>query len=91
MAHDILIPKFSWRIPIGVTAIEFLNSSILGKEYENNIFVGDINNGNIYYFQVNNENRTRLSFYSDYDNNQYIGLEDLVANNKKGFRTIVCN
>ena len=46
-------PKFDWRIPIGVTAIEFLNSSILGKEYENNIFVGDINNGNIYYFQVN--------------------------------------
>ena len=74
-------PKFSWRIPIGVTAIEFLNSSILGKEYENNIFVGDINNGNIYYFQVNNEDRTRLSFYSD--NNQYIGLEDLVADNKK--------
>ena len=38
---------------------------------------------NIYYFQVNNEDRTRLSFYSDYDNNQYIGLEDLVADNKK--------
>ncbi|MGC2384021.1 MAG: PQQ-dependent sugar dehydrogenase, partial [Nitrososphaeraceae archaeon] len=61
-------PKFSWRIPIGVTAIEFFNSSIIGKEYKNNIFVGDINNGNIYYFQVNNKNRTTLKFGNDINN-----------------------
>ena len=76
-------PKFTWTIPIGVTAIEFFNSSILGKEYENNIFVGDINNGNIYYFQVNNKNRTTLKFDNDINNpKQFSDLNDLVANNK---------
>ena len=47
-------PKFSWRIPIGVTAIEFFNSSSFGIKYKNNIFIGDINLGNIYYFKVSN-------------------------------------
>ena len=46
-------PVFSWRIPIGVTDIEFFNSSALGKKYSNNVFVGDINNGNLYFFKVN--------------------------------------
>ena len=40
-------------IPIGVTDIEFFNSSALGKKYSNNVFVGDINNGNLYFFKVN--------------------------------------
>jgi glucose/arabinose dehydrogenase len=44
-------PKFSWRTEIGVTTIEFLSSSILGRRYENNMFISDINNGNIYYFE----------------------------------------
>jgi glucose/arabinose dehydrogenase len=82
-------PKFTWTIPIGVTAIEFFNSSILGKEYENNIFVGDINNGNLYYFGINDkDNRTSLSFVNDIRNGsninqQYYGLADLVADNKE--------
>jgi glucose/arabinose dehydrogenase len=46
-------PVFSWHIPIGITDIEFLNSSSLGKKYSNNVFVGDINNGNLYFFKVN--------------------------------------
>jgi len=41
-------PEFSWYMPIGVTDIEFFNSDKLGHKYENNIFVGDINNGNIF-------------------------------------------
>jgi glucose/arabinose dehydrogenase len=48
-------PLFSWREPVGVTDIEFLNSTRLGEKYENNIFAGDINNGNLYYFEVNEE------------------------------------
>lgn len=77
-------PRFSWRIPIGVTAIEFFNSSIIGKEYKNNIFVGDINNGNIYYFRVNNKNRTTLIFGNDTNTaKQYSDLNDLVADSKK--------
>ncbi|MEM2141383.1 PQQ-dependent sugar dehydrogenase [Nitrososphaera sp.] len=48
-------PLFSWREPVGVTDMEFLNSTLLGERYENNIFAGDINNGNLYYFEVNEE------------------------------------
>jgi glucose/arabinose dehydrogenase len=46
-------PKFSWFESIGVTAIAFLNSTELGPEYENNIFVGDYVFGNLYRFQLN--------------------------------------
>jgi glucose/arabinose dehydrogenase len=52
-------PEFVWEQPIGVTPIKFLNSDEYGKEYENDILVGDINNGNIYHFDLNNE-RTGL-------------------------------
>ena len=72
-------PAFSWRFPIGVTDIEFLNSTNLGSKYRNNIFVGDINNGNLYYFEVNG-NRSGLTFdptlYSSADK-----LTDFVADN----------
>jgi aldose sugar dehydrogenase len=75
-------PVFSWKDQIGVTDIEFLNSSKLGDKYTNNIFVGDINNGNLYYFEVN-DIRTGLKF--DNDNNSsshyHIGLTDNVADN----------
>jgi glucose/arabinose dehydrogenase len=64
-------PVFSWRAPIGVTDIEFFNSSNLGEKYENNVFVGDINNGNLYFFKVNEE-RDGLELDSS-------GLSDLVA------------
>lgn len=79
-------PAFSWKSSIGITAIEFLNSSKLGEKYKDNVFVGDIDNGNLYYFQVN-ENRTGLKFdNSDIDKEQQqkeSGLSDLVADNKK--------
>jgi glucose/arabinose dehydrogenase len=47
---------------VGVTDIEFLNSSELGDRYKNNIFVGDINNGNLYFFEVN-QDRSGLTFH----------------------------
>jgi len=71
-------PKFSWRIPIGVTAIEFFNSSNFGTKYKNNIFIGDINNGNVYYFEVNKMNRIELNL----DNGRNSGLVVHVAENK---------
>ena len=78
-------PVFSWRHAIGVTDIEFFNSSKLGSEYRNNIFVGDINNGNLYYFELN-DNRTGLKL--DY-NNDSKGLKDMVADNKNELSEIV--
>lgn len=64
-------PVFSWYAPMGLTDIEFFDSSNLGEEYENNIFVGDINHGNLYFFNVNQE-RDGLELDSS-------GLSDLVA------------
>lgn len=55
-------PVFSWYAPVGVTDIEFFNSTKLGEEYDDNIFVGDINNGNLYFFEVN-EDRTGVTFH----------------------------
>ena len=46
-------PKFDWVTPIGITALKFLNSGKLGQEYQNNMFVGDINNGLLYRFVLN--------------------------------------
>jgi aldose sugar dehydrogenase len=55
-------PLFSWYAPVGVTDIEFFNSTKLGDKYDDNIFVGDINNGNLYFFEVNGD-RTGLTFH----------------------------
>ncbi len=55
-------PVFSWYTPVGVTDIEFFNSTKLGDKYDGNLFVGDINNGNLYFFEVN-EDRTGLTFH----------------------------
>jgi aldose sugar dehydrogenase len=52
-------PKFTWLNTSGPTAIKFLNSGKLGKQYENDIFVADYHGGNIYHFKLN-ENRTGL-------------------------------
>ena len=52
-------PKFSWFKPIGVTDLEFYNSSRLGNKFSNNIFVGDINAGDLYFFKID-DNRTGI-------------------------------
>jgi glucose/arabinose dehydrogenase len=82
-------PVFSWKEQIVVTDIEFFNSSKLGAEYVNNIFVGDINNGNLYYFKIN-ENRTGMDLVGEENENRYDSKDniqtslqqDLVADNK---------
>lgn len=71
-------PAFSWKEQVGVTDIEFFNSSRLGIEYANNMFVGDINNGNLYYFEIN-ENRTGIHFVEEENGNRYDNKDDVVA------------
>jgi aldose sugar dehydrogenase len=61
-------PAFSWSIPIGITDIEFFKSPKLGKKYENNIFVGDINNCNIYFFKINSSRTGVDTNTVSYDN-----------------------
>jgi glucose/arabinose dehydrogenase len=65
-------PEFAWQIPVGVTAIKFLNSTALGPQYENDLFVGDINHGRLYHFDLN-QDRTGLVLEGV--------LEDRVASN----------
>lgn len=50
-------PKFSWFKPIGVTDLEFYNSTTLGAKFSNNIFIGDINTGDLYLFKID-DNRS---------------------------------
>jgi aldose sugar dehydrogenase len=50
-------PEFTWRNTVGPTAITFVNSDKLGKQYQNDILVGDVNTGNLYHFDLN-EQRT---------------------------------
>ena len=52
-------PEITWFEDVGPTAIRFLNADKLGKQYENDMFVGDIVNGNIYHFDLNKK-RTEL-------------------------------
>ena len=59
-------PEFTWTEPVDPAALEFLTSSELGEEYENDIFVGDISNGTIYRFELT-ENRSALALEGTLD------------------------
>lgn len=74
-------PKLTWITPIGITALKFLNSDKLGKQYQNNMFVGDINNGLLYRF-ILNEDRNDLSFDSGLTGNTSL-LADREVNDPK--------
>ena len=74
-------PKLSWVTPIGITALKFLNSDKLGKQYQNNMFVGDINNGLLYRF-ILNDARDDISFDSGYTGNTAL-LADKEVNDPK--------
>jgi hypothetical protein len=43
------------NLTIGPTALKFLNSAKLGKQYKSDLFLGDIKNGNLYHFKINNQ------------------------------------
>lgn len=52
-------PEFIWYYTVGPTELEFLHSDKYGEQYENDLFVGDINNGTLYHFDLNKD-RTDL-------------------------------
>lgn len=74
--HD---PQFVWNQTVGPTALKFLNSDKLGKQYENTIFVGDVNTGNLYNFKPN-VYRTGLVFNGV--------LSDRVANTRDDLQSV---
>ena len=72
-------PELTWADSFGPTALKFLNSDKLGKQYQNDMFVGDINYGNLYHFKLD-QNRTGLLLDGP--------LADKVANKGEDEQTI---
>ena len=73
-------PEFAWQNTVGATAINFLNSSALGEQYANDMFVADINNGRLYHFDLN-QDRTGLLLGGV--------LEDRVANTVQELDSVI--
>lgn len=53
-------PKFVWLIPVGPSAVKFVNSTRYGPNYMNDLLVGDANSGNIYDFKLDNKRQNLL-------------------------------
>jgi glucose/arabinose dehydrogenase len=76
-------PEFTWgKMPIATSGAAFFHSDRLGKQYENDLFVGEFVNGIIFDFDLG-EDRTQLSF----DNNR--PLKDKVADNAQELEGII--
>ena len=73
-------PELVWNDPITPTAIEFLNSKLLGGKYQADIFVGSFNYGRILHFHLNGE-RDALYLRGP--------LEDKVEHNPQGYPPVV--
>jgi aldose sugar dehydrogenase len=73
-------PLLNWRQPIGITDLEFISSQQLGPSYQNNLFVGDINNGNLYFLTLN---PARDGFILNQP-----GLSDLIVDNTQELASI---
>ncbi len=52
-------PELTWKISAGPTALKFLSTDKLGKQYENDMLTTDVDTGRIYHFELN-QNRTGL-------------------------------
>jgi glucose/arabinose dehydrogenase len=53
-------PEFTWKGRYGPTALKFLSSDKLGKQYENDLFLGDVHYGRLYHFELNKERSALL-------------------------------
>jgi glucose/arabinose dehydrogenase len=73
-------PEFIWNVTVAPTALKFFNSDKLGKEYENDMFVGDFKNGNLYHFDLTRD-RTELELKGS--------LHDKLANSMEELNELV--
>jgi aldose sugar dehydrogenase len=53
-------PEFEWKQTVAPTALKFLNSTKLGSQYANTIFVGDVKTGNLYNFKLDTDRKQLL-------------------------------
>ncbi len=73
-------PEFTWNRTVGPTDLKFLSTDKLGKQYENDMLVADVNNHRIYDFKLNQE-RTGLLLQGP--------LTDKVADNNKELADLI--
>jgi aldose sugar dehydrogenase len=73
-------PEFTWFNSTAPTAIVFLDSEKLGKQYLNDMFVADYEQGYIYHFELN-QNRTALKLEDP--------LHDKISNSPKELENII--
>jgi aldose sugar dehydrogenase len=60
-------PQLSWKEPVALTDIEFLNSSKLGEQYLYKMMIGDYSQGNLYIFSLNEKRDSILLDTADKD------------------------
>jgi len=73
-------PKFTWDKTVAPTAIVFPNSTKLGNQYDNKVFVASVDGGRIFNFELN----------KDRDGFVLNGvLSDKIANNKNEYNDIL--
>jgi aldose sugar dehydrogenase len=76
-------PEFTWdKMPITTSGMAFFHSNKLGKQYENDLFVGDFVNGMIFDFDLN-PSRTQLTF------NDGGVLNDKLADNADELKEVI--
>jgi hypothetical protein len=76
-------PEFTWgKMPVTTSGAAFFHSDRLGKQYENDLFVGDFVNGMIFDFDISND-RTQLSF------NNKGPLKDKLADNAQELEDVI--
>jgi glucose/arabinose dehydrogenase len=78
-------PEFIWNQTVAPTAIKFLNSDKLGKQYKNDMVVGDVDKfdlkkGTLYHFDLN-KNRTQLDLHEP--------LLDKIANSPEELEDVI--
>jgi aldose sugar dehydrogenase len=72
-------PEFTWNYPVAPTAIKFISTGKLGKEYQNDVLVADVH-GRVYHFDLT-QNRTSLHLQGP--------LVDKVADNDKELNDVI--
>jgi len=77
-------PQLSWKDPVALTDIEFLNSSKLGQQYLYKMIVGDYNEGNLYILSLNEK---RDNILIDTTTNK--DLIDKVIDNNEEYNSII--
>ena len=73
-------PEFIWQETVAPTAIKFFDSTKLGPQYENDLFVGDFKTALLYHFDLN-EDRTALALPGE--------LADKVANSPDELESVI--